>query len=349
MVVATHHHDDHISGFDLKLWEQGRGRRTGVRRDRGDRQSRRGQDSAQPEPVGQGTLAPLRVQRELDRPLAFNSLSLSNDGLEAQLRSGFWVRHAYGICPNRRRVSTFITDALPRVSVHALGPSHDPDVIALMDPPAGNFSPMNRRRQGRRLAAASKPQQRTGLLGREFSFRDLFAPAYRLDTAGYTARFPELAEHASTAEIDERSQFDMFGAAASLEDAINGTSLVFALDFGKACVLLAGDAEWGTWSAILDDPASREVLSRTRAYKVSHHGSFNGTPSPFVDELLPHDATSLVSLGKMDIWPSIPRVSLLDALEGAQRRLVRTDKLPAQGPDVEVKDDLWVELSIPVG
>ena len=75
-------------------------------------------------------------------------------------------------------------------------------------------------------------------------------------------------------------------------------------------MLLAGDAEWGTWSAILDDPASREVLSRTRAYKVSHHGSFNGTPSRFVDELLPQDATSLVSLGKMDIWPSIPRVSL---------------------------------------
>jgi hypothetical protein len=43
-----------------------------------------------------------------------------------------------------------------------------------------------------------------------------------------------------------------------------------------------------------------------------------------------------------------PRVSLLDALEGAQRRLVRTDKLPAQAPDVEVKDGLWVELSIPV-
>src|SRR6185295_18468003 len=35
----------------------------------------------------------------------------------------------------------FVTDMLPGVTVHALGPSHDPDVIALMDPPAGKFFP----------------------------------------------------------------------------------------------------------------------------------------------------------------------------------------------------------------
>ncbi len=148
--------------------------------------------------------------------------------------------------------------------------------------------------------------------------------------------------------IDERAEFDMFAAAARLEDAINGTSLVFALDFGHACVLLAGDAEWGTWSAILADPAGRAVLSRTRAYKVSHHGSFNGAPFPFVDELLPPDATSLVSLGPMEKSPSIPRVSLLDALHSGQRRPLRTDQLPLPGADLTHNGDLWVELSRPV-
>ena len=35
----------------------------------------------------------------------------------------------------------FATDLLPGVRVHALGPSHDPDVIALMDPPEGMYFP----------------------------------------------------------------------------------------------------------------------------------------------------------------------------------------------------------------
>ena len=344
VVVATHRHYDHISGFDLKLWEKVEVGEVWM-----PWTEEVGNPAADKLRRSQNRLAKALCRRfDKDDPiglLAFNSLSLSNDGSMAQLRSGFLGPPRLRYLPEKDGgLQTFTTDALPGISVHALGPSHDPDVIALMDPPAGQFFPDEPDADRDELAAASKPAEAAAV-----SFRDLFAPAYRLDTAGYTARFPELAEHASTAAIDERSQFDMFGAAASLEDAINGTSLVFALDFGKACVLLAGDAEWGTWSAILDDPASREVLSRTRAYKVSHHGSFNGTPSRFVDELLPQDATSLVSLGKMDIWPSIPRVSLLKALEGAQRRLMRTDKMPAQGNDVTVEGDLWVELSVPVG
>ena len=86
----------------------------------------------------------------------------------------------------------------------------------------------------------------------------------------------------------------------------------------------------GTWSLILNDPAAHSILGRTRAYKVSHHGSFNGTPSPFVDELLPHDAISLVSLCT-DIWPSIPRLSLITALEIAQRRLPDDNGINIEG------------------
>src|SRR6476620_352525 len=170
-----------------------------------------------------------------------------------------------------------------------------------------------------------------------------------MDVDTVASRYPALAEHADTVAVDQRSQMDMLAAAASLEDAINGTSLVFALEFGDVCILLAGDAEWGTWSKILDDPVSRELLSRTTAYKVSHHGSFNGAPSPFVEELLPADATSLVSLGPMPKWPSIPRKSLLTALESAQRRLLRSDQMPLVGAELTSNDTLWVELAVPLG
>ena len=346
VVVATHRHYDHISGFDLKIWEKVEVGEVWM-----PWTEEPGNPAADKIRRNQNRLAKALCRRfgaeSTVGRLAFNSLSLSNDGAMAQLRSGFPGQKPPRYLPEQDSgVQTFTADVLPGVTVHALGPSHDPDVIALMDPPAGKYFPDEPDTDRNALlaaGAAAGPATPAAV-----PFPDLFTRDFRLDTTEFKKKYPELAKDAETESIDERAEFDMFAAAASLEDAINGTSLVFALDFGHACVLLAGDSEWGTWSVILDDPAARSILGRTRAYKVSHHGSFNGTPSPFVDELLPHDAISLVSLGT-DIWPSIPRLSLITALEGAQRRLLRSDKLPLQGADLTHQDDLWVELSMPVG
>jgi beta-lactamase superfamily II metal-dependent hydrolase len=338
VVVATHRHFDHIRGFDLALWQK---HKVEVGEVWMPWTEEIGNPKADKLRRSQNRLAKALCRRfgadSAVGMLARNSLS--NDGAMAQLRSGFLGPPHLRYLPEKDGgLQTFTTDVLPGVTVHALGPSRDPDVVALMDPPAGKYFPEEPDAGMKKLAAASA--RLSAAEAAAVPFRDLFAREFKIDTARFTARYRDLAEHAEMSKIDERAQFDMFGAAADLEDAINGTSLVFALDFGKSCVLLAGDAEWGTWSAMLDDPASRAVLRKTRAYKVSHHGSFNGTPSPFVDDLLPKDATSLVSLGPMDKWPSIPRLSLLKALEGAQRRLMRTDQLPPQ--------ELFVELSVPV-
>lgn len=56
----------------------------------------------------------------------------------------------------------------------------------------------------------------------------------------------------------------------------------------------------------------------------------------------------MVSLGPMEKWPSIPRKSLLAALEGQQRRLMRSDHMPLTGADLKNNGDLWVEISIPL-
>lgn len=57
---------------------------------------------------------------------------------------------------------------------------------------------------------------------------------------------------------------------------------------------------------------------------------------------------SIVSLGPMEKRPSIPRKSLLAALEGQQRRLMRSDHMPLTGADLKNNGDLWVEISIPL-
>lgn len=353
IVVASHRHFDHISGFDRKQWdsvevgevwmpwteEVGHPDADRIRRE-------------------QNRLALALTRRFGNLDGAVSALarnSLSNRGAETRLRSGFGGRPLRRYLPeNETGPQVFSSSLLPGVRIHVLGPSRDRDVIALLEPPAGMYFPAA---QGNRNSApvagvsgsSKRSRARTAAtaIKLEVSFPPVFAKNYRVDATTYAERYPRLAEATSREALDEQSMLDALAAASGLEDAINGTSLVFALEVGDACILLAGDAEWGTWSKILADPNSRQLLSRTRAYKVSHHGSYNGTPKPFVDDVLPADAVSLVSLGHMAKWPSIPRQSLLDALETQRRRVLRSDQAAPATADIQGRGTLWTELVIP--
>jgi beta-lactamase superfamily II metal-dependent hydrolase len=350
VVVATHRHYDHVSGYALKLWDQvevgevwmpwteevGNPAADTIRRD-------------------QNRLAHALRRKFASTDTAIGALafnSLSNKDAEARLRTGFAGKARRRYLPEGDGgPRVFTTDMLPGVRVHVLGPSHDRDVIADMVPPKGMYFPDE---STDRAAASASPgaapptgSPGAAALRANSFFPEIFAARYHMDAATFGSRYAALAEHTDSAAIDERSKKDMLAAAADLEDAINGTSLVFALEFGDVCILLAGDAEWGTWSQMLADPSSRAVLARTRAYKVSHHGSYNGTPKTFVDDLLRSDALSLVSLGPMEKWPSIPRTSLLEALELPPRRLMRSDHMPLTGEDVTSNGTLWAEVSVP--
>lgn len=343
VVVATHRHYDHISGYALNLWNDVEVGEVWM-----PWTEEVGNPAADAIRHSQNRIAMALAQRfaSADTPVGALALnSLSNKDAEKRLRTGFAGQPRRRYLPSDGEgAQMFTTDALPGVRVHVLGPSHDRDVIALMDPPAGMYFPDDPVKPGE-AAAPATPEDTTVAV----AFPHLFGPQYRWDGASFGARYATLAEHTDAAALDGRSTVDMLAAAAGLEDAINGTSLVFALEFGDDCVLFAGDAEWGTWSKILDDPVRRQLLARTCAYKVSHHGSYNGTPKPFVDDVLPADALSLVSLGPMQRWPSIPRASLLTALGGQQRRLVRSDEVPPDAADVTRDGDLWIEIAIPVG
>jgi beta-lactamase superfamily II metal-dependent hydrolase len=349
VVVATHRHYDHISGFDLKLWDEVEVGEVWMpwTEEVGDPEADRIRHN-------QNRFAEALKERFASKDTAIGALalnSLSNKGAEKRLRTGFLGQAQRRYLPARDAGMQVLTpDVLPGVWVHVLGPSRDPDVIALMDPPKGKYFPDEPTTQA---DGAPPPAPHTGATVAETSsvdtsFPHIFAMHYRMDAHAFRSRYAGLADHTDPDVLDEQSKANMLAAASGLEDAINGTSLVFALDFGTDCVLLAGDAEWGTWSKVLDDLTTRQLLGRTRAYKVSHHGSYNGTPKPFVDALLPDDALSLVSLGPMDKWPSIPRQSLLKALERSPRRLMRSDQQAPTAADVSSNGDLWVEVSIPV-
>lgn len=352
VVVASHRHFDHISGFDHTVWDSVEVGEVWM-----PWTEQVGHPDADRIRREQKRLATELTRRfgKLDGALgalAWNSLS--NRGAETRLRSGFGGNALRRYLPETETgPQKFSSPLLPGVRIHALGPSHDRDMIALLEPPAGKYFPAAQvNRNSAALAGVSGKSKRSrpgpATTKLEVSFPPIFAKGYRFDAPAYAEHYPRLAKATSRKELDEQSKLDALAAASGLEDAINGTSLVFALEVGDGCILLAGDAEWGTWSKILADTESRQLLGRTRAYKVSHHGSYNGTPKPFVDDVLPADAVSLVSLGPMAKWPSIPRRSLLDALGAQRRRVLRSDRpAPATG-DIQSGGTLWTEVVIPI-
>ncbi len=278
--------------------------------------------------------------------LALNSLS--NKDAEKMLLSGFKGDPEFRYLPHPRRARrSFKTPLLPAVKISALGPTHDEALIALLDPPKGEHF-----LRGVRAAAGEDDASEDGSAD-DVIVDDApplrFLDRFEFTPSQYKAKYKELAASLpDAAEFRERANTDWLGAAASLEDAINGTSLVLVLEIGEQTVLLAGDAEWGTWSEVLADDKWRDLLSRTSLYKVSHHGSYNGTPKDFVDELLPKHALSLVSLTAMKKWPSIPRKPLFTELRRDDRTLIQTNDMPAASDTVRRhKDKLWIEVALP--
>ena len=339
VVVATHRHFDHIAGFDSKLWDAVEVGEVWL-----PWTEQRGDPVADDLRHRQHRLA-LALQNRFGRGTAGGMMALnalSNAGAERRLLSGFVgsPRRRYLPDADERR---FDPPVLPGVTVHALGPSRSLETIARMDPPASDAFPPP---PPTRVPAAAGAT--TGAADRVAPPTALFADRYVWHDSGFAKHVLAVDDKLLKA-LEQRAAPDYFGAAAALDDAINGTSLVLAFEVADHLLLFGGDAEYGTWSELLVDDAARRLLARTTLYKVSHHGSYNGTPRSFVEQLLPADALSLVSLTSMDRWPSIPRPSLLDALTRGDRRLVRTDRLDDTPADVTVTrhpTDLWIEVEL---
>ena len=102
-----------------------------------------------------------------------------------------------------------------------------------------------------------------------------------LSQSAHPSRLPELSpgDQESITQMGDLEQ----AIAVSLDKAVNGTSLMLVLKIGQAYLLFPGDAQWGTWQAALRNPTANALLRKTTFFKVSHHGSHNGTPREFVE------------------------------------------------------------------
>jgi beta-lactamase superfamily II metal-dependent hydrolase len=324
VVVGTHRHKDHVSGFDHPGW-------AGVRvqevwmpwtEDPGDDEGKRIRDiqsklalqlTSQLQAALQGAAGAdaSRLQARLTLAL----IALTNEGAMRTLHHGFVGSPVRRFLPVKdARLTWFATPVLPGVTIHVLGPSRDPDVIRNMDPPSG---------QAYLKLLASLGGGATGDAG-------VFSADWRLSQTDYATEFQELA--ASLSEKDRTTVGEVgFGfdeaVAAALDQAVNGTSLMLVFQIGTATLLFPGDAQWGTWDKVLDNQDFRNLLGKTTFYKVGHHGSHNATPVEFVEKVVGPDFWAMVSTNQVDQWPHVPKPELLAAMGKRTGKLVRSDQL----------------------
>ncbi|HLM56155.1 MAG TPA: hypothetical protein VK422_08480 [Pyrinomonadaceae bacterium] len=337
VVVGTHRHQDHVSGFESEVWDEvevkevwmpwtenpkdPEGRRIL------EKQSRRALQLQQ---------AALRFGLGAKvEAMAVNSMT--NEKAMLTLHEGFAGDPKRVFLPFKTRsANTFKRPFLPGVTVHVMGPSRDPQVIRDMDPPdEETFKHLSDLLSGNGGAS-------------ELPFHSGWAVT--------PSRFGSAAKHlvlskAETAKIEKFGEDDGVAAAVALEKAVNGTSLMLMLQVGKAYMLFPGDAQWGTWSSAMQDEEWRGLLDRTTFYKVGHHGSHNATPKSFVNEILKKDFWAMACTGPSHSWTNtIPQKDLLKALREKSKKVVRSDKadVPDPGSNFVREGNKYVEAKIPV-
>ncbi|MCH7737550.1 MAG: hypothetical protein IH872_09145 [Chloroflexi bacterium] len=345
VVIATHRHSDHVSGFSRRDWENVQVGEvwmpwTEDPEDSEARRIRNAQSSFAVALAGSLGIATALEDPEdaleeddatgLSSTLALNALS--NERAMNTLHHGFKGHPRRRFLPDEDSVVTgFGTASLPGVVVHVLGPSRTEEVIRDMDPP-------NAQAYFRFQAGVGQNQEIPELFGNYYWDNDDVPLNVLTDADIKTIHsFNDQEENA---------------LAIALDKAVNGTSLMLLFVVGNLHLLFPGDAQWGTWKAALEDPVTRRLLEKTNFYKVGHHGSHNATPVEFVEDVLGVGGTgprsAMVSVRSRSQWEQIPRKPLLENLEARVGAIARSDVTEDQ-PGFRRDGDWHVEIELPIG
>jgi hypothetical protein len=163
-------------------------------------------------------------------------------------------------------------------------------------------------------------------------------------------------------------------AAQKADNTINNQSLVILFKIRGKNLLFVGDAQWGNWENFLYGSAtppgaetdilaaSKQVLSSLDFYKVGHHGSTNASPIDAVesmrDGLVAMCSTQPGCYGNAKKGTEVPRGPLLDALEKKTRnQLACSDQVtagknkanserPGLAKVFSTTGDLWIDWEL---
>jgi len=338
VVVCTHRHADHISGFANPAWKDLEVKEvwlpwTEDPKDLDAKQIRESQTrlAMALESLWKAKLAASPGNSDYDQWRAMALNARGNQGAMDMLHEGFKSLPRRLFLSSDGSPNPVDTKALPNVSAYVLGPSKDKDVIRDMDPPAGT----------------TYLRQTTGASGNQAPFEP-FGDGWPIESSGYNWGFLLVSPDDQARLKKASSEWDP-AITVALEKAVNGTSLVLAFEIDDVVLFFPGDAQWGSWNKLLSSPKSVELLSRAKFWKVGHHGSHNATPIDFVAQTASPACCAMMST-KTGKWASIPRAGLIDAIKAKGIPLARSDEAPAAPVKQFLrKDPSLVEMRIPLG
>ena len=351
VVVATHRHQDHISGFgepdlwdDIKVdevWLPFTAEPSAADHDPGMRAWNGLMKSAERLLDNNGALTPdaadfLGARSDEEKATAAfmlwnaraNKPGIDNLLTGMQKANGQPSLRRFLPGPNDNFPAQFTTPVLPGVTVNVLGPPKDPA-----------------KRKAKKVPSS-------------WGFADAFATAKGGSPFPEEWRIPSgrLAKgrpfNANGLKQIRQFNDDLSYAASALEGFLNGESLVLVLQIGSARLLLPGDAEVGTWQTILESPQALALAKSATLLKVGHHGSHNATPLVFVREHLAKKTPALLSTqkGTGSFRNGIPFDDLLTGMADRQMPFARTDQPPTASGAVFQPDPngFFVDCVIPI-
>jgi beta-lactamase superfamily II metal-dependent hydrolase len=357
VVVATHHHADHITGFAYDDWDKVRVGEVWVSfvEDDSDEDAKALKNGLVRAAknlntlIGRAPAAPNDETRTLALALAgtlaLNSLG-NEDAMDRLLgRNG---KHFLNVPKVRYLTDKYallnhIRTSLPDVNVHVLGPSRDPDQLKRMNPPTS----------ARWLAMQQALETAPGSdsAGSQPPVVPLFDESFSVtpDQVSHEIGI-ELVSTLDTLDLpallDDAGEF--LAAASILERSVNNTSIFFVLDVDGTRLVFVGDSQQGAWDHVLQDPAARALVSDPAFYKIGHHGSHNATPRDYVTNVIGnHETYAMLPYGKVEQWGDIPKAALLAAFAKMNTHIIRADA-PVADARVHVgPGNLWSEITFP--
>ena len=352
VVVATHHHQDHISGFAEDAWTAVHVGEVWVPfvEDSTDADAKSLRTAHDKTAKKLAAMIDTRHKAALDASdgraaqmmatameLALNSSGnqKATDRLLSRDGTTFANKPPVRYLPSKSSADNTIQIEKCDVQAHILGPPRDAAMLKKMNPPSKvGWLTLN-------LDDESVEQ----------------GPPYPLFNAKYVVANPQevpadLGKAAQDLRLAELAgDAGLLAAASVLEQAVNNTSLFFVLEVAGLRFLFPGDAQWGAWQSVRENPKALELIQDVDFYKVGHHGSHNATPKEFILNEWKKPGDAMVPWGLVERWKNtIPKKELIKALTEENHRVILPEKVIEGGrASSELREgDWWQQLTFTV-
>lgn len=199
------------------------------------------------------------------------------------------------------------------LNVSILGPPTDQSFLAQMNPPADDHY----------LRLAGGDADNGGQV-------HPFAERWAFQKADPALGWPELPENYAEL-LKSQANSSVSELAFALDQCINNCSIVALFSYQGKKLLFPGDAQYGNWKSWLESGTSGNLLGGVSFYKVAHHGSVNATPKEALEKMPDAKFAAMMSTQSTP-WPSIPAPGLLTALDRKTgKQWIRSDAIPVKG------------------